>query len=71
VNDTAPKFPKFQAPVRRARTSNKFIGSTVDMLRSANPDCQTCFGTGWANDWPERCLVRCTCTDPAEVVCGS
>lgn len=71
MSDIAAKFPKFQLLKRSSRGGNKYIGPSVNMLDSAKPDCQVCFSTGWACDWDGRCMVRCTCTDPTEVVYGS
>lgn len=45
-----------------------FVGRTVGMLLSAQPNCNPCGGTGWRPDFQERCLRRCECSDPTEVV---
>lgn len=53
------------------RAAKKWIGAAIGMVLSAKPECKSCNGTGWQPDFKERCMVRCSCTDPTEVVMGT
>lgn len=58
--------PKSKPRVQRS----KYVGRAIGMVLSANPKCFPCRGTGWEPDFQERCMRRCLCTDPNEIVTG-